>query len=107
RYGCTGAAAGARDPDVSGVKTLLSHMGDRPRAVPPRSCLLAGSGVRARFLERLRTLAVLRRRLRPMLRQQAPTLGLHIGHLIATLLRVFRMPVVRGALRGRPRRLVP
>jgi hypothetical protein len=52
-------------------------------------------------------LAVLRRHLRPMRRQQAPTFGLYIGHIIATLLRVFRMPVVRGALRRRPRRLVP
>jgi hypothetical protein len=107
RYACTDATAGTRDPDSSSGKTLLYHLGARPRAVPPRSCLLVGIGVRALVLGRLCTLAVLRRHLRPMRRQQALTFDPHIGHIITTLLRVFCMPVVRGALRGRPRRLVP
>jgi hypothetical protein len=41
-----------------------------------------------------------------MRRQQALPFDPHIGHIIATLLRVFRMPVVRGAFRRRPRWLV-
>jgi len=49
----------------------------------------------ARFLDRLRTLAALRRHLRLMLRQQAPTFGSHIGHIIATLLSEKGMPAFR------------
>jgi len=103
-YPC--AAARGRDTDVRGSNTQRAHVGNRTPAGPQRSYWLVALRGRGLVLERRRSRTALRRHLRSMRRQQVLTFDPHIGHIIATLLRGFRMPVVRSALCGRPRRLI-